>query len=85
MKLIKFLSQTLKILTFYYSSESCDHQGEPFEETKIVWGMDLNSEHERYMCEKVFQRPTIVINYPKDIKVDSPSIYPSSYLSNLLT
>jgi hypothetical protein len=69
----------------YYSHESCDRQGEPFEETKIVWGMDLNSEHERYMCEKVFQRPTIVINYPKDIKVDSSSMSHFFYLSNLLT
>jgi len=33
-----------------------------------VWGMDLGSEHERYMSEKVFKRPTIVINYPKGIK-----------------
>jgi len=32
------------------------------------WGDDLGSEHERYMSEKVFARPTIVINYPKGIK-----------------
>ena len=30
--------------------------------------MDLASEHERYLCEKIFQRPTIVYNYPKAIK-----------------
>lgn len=32
------------------------------------WGDDLGSEHERYISEKIFQRPTIVINYPKGIK-----------------
>eukprot|EP00607_Mallomonas_marina_P009119 CAMPEP_0182422598 /NCGR_PEP_ID=MMETSP1167-20130531/8319_1 /TAXON_ID=2988 /ORGANISM="Mallomonas Sp, Strain CCMP3275" /LENGTH=707 /DNA_ID=CAMNT_0024600779 /DNA_START=50 /DNA_END=2173 /DNA_ORIENTATION=+ len=33
-----------------------------------VWGDDLGSEHERYMSEKVFAKPTIVFDYPKDIK-----------------
>jgi asparaginyl-tRNA synthetase len=33
-----------------------------------LWGEDLGSEHERYLSEKIFQRPTIVINYPKGIK-----------------
>lgn len=32
------------------------------------WGDDLGSEHERYITEKIFQKPTIVINYPKGIK-----------------
>ncbi len=32
------------------------------------WGDDLGSEHERYVTEKVFQKPTIVINYPRGIK-----------------
>jgi asparaginyl-tRNA synthetase len=32
------------------------------------WGSDLGSEHERYIAEKVYKRPTIVINYPKKIK-----------------
>lgn len=32
------------------------------------WGMDLQSEHERYLVEKEFKRPVILFNYPKDIK-----------------
>lgn len=32
------------------------------------WGDDLGSEHERYITEKVYKKPTIVINYPKGIK-----------------
>ena len=39
-----------------------------FINTKIHWGMDMDSEHERYITEKVTCRPTIVYNYPKDIK-----------------
>lgn len=32
------------------------------------WGVDLQSEHERYLVEKKFQRPVIIYDYPKDIK-----------------
>ncbi|KAJ1432030.1 hypothetical protein B484DRAFT_327541 [Ochromonadaceae sp. CCMP2298] len=32
------------------------------------WGDDLGSEHERYITEQVYKKPTIVINYPKGIK-----------------
>jgi asparaginyl-tRNA synthetase len=32
------------------------------------WGDDLGSEHERYIAEQVYQRPTIVSDYPKGIK-----------------
>ena len=37
-------------------------------EYKVEWGIDLQSEHERYICEKHFSKPTIVVDYPKDIK-----------------
>lgn len=37
-------------------------------EVKPKWGMDMGSEHERYLTEKVFQKPVIVRDYPKDIK-----------------
>ena len=32
------------------------------------WGIDLQSEHERYLVEKHFKKPVILINYPKEIK-----------------
>ena len=32
------------------------------------WGVDLQSEHERYLVEKHFKKPVIIYNYPKDIK-----------------
>ncbi len=34
----------------------------------VSWGMDLGSEHERYIVEKVYNGPVIIYNYPKDIK-----------------
>ena len=34
----------------------------------VEWGMDLQSEHERYLAEKYVGGPVIVMNYPKDIK-----------------
>merc|ERR1712176_1554237 len=34
----------------------------------VEWGIDLGSEHERYLSEKVFKKTTILYNYPKDIK-----------------
>lgn len=33
-----------------------------------TWGTDLQSEHERYLVEKHFKKPVILINYPKEIK-----------------
>ncbi|CAL5224923.1 g7691 [Coccomyxa viridis] len=37
-------------------------------EFPVSWGIDLASEHERYLTEEIFKKPTIVYNYPKDIK-----------------
>jgi len=37
-------------------------------EYPIERGIDLQTEHERYICEEVFKWPTFVTNYPKDIK-----------------
>src|SRR5678810_439322 len=35
---------------------------------EVKWGMDLQSEHERYLVEKHFKKPVILSNYPKEIK-----------------
>ena len=35
---------------------------------KAEWGMDLQTEHERYLTEQVFNKPIFVTDYPKDIK-----------------
>ncbi|MGB3188913.1 MAG: asparagine--tRNA ligase [Limnoraphis sp.] len=37
-------------------------------EFPVSWGLDLQSEHERYLAEDLFKKPVIVTDYPKDIK-----------------
>ena len=37
-------------------------------EFKVSWGIDLQTEHERYLTEEVYKRPVFVTDYPKDIK-----------------
>ena len=44
--------------------EQCDKKFE----NPVSWGVDLNSEHERYLAEEHFNGPVVLQNYPKDIK-----------------
>ena len=37
-------------------------------EFPVYWGVDLASEHERYLVEEHFKRPVILTDYPKEIK-----------------
>jgi asparaginyl-tRNA synthetase len=47
--------------------ERAQEKKEKFE-FPVKWGIDLQSEHERYLTEKHAKKPVIVMNYPKDIK-----------------
>src|SRR5574344_1740827 len=47
--------------------EQAVKNGKKFE-FPVSWGMDLASEHERYLVEEHFKKPVIMIDYPKDIK-----------------
>ena len=47
--------------------EILKNSGEHFE-YGAYWGMDMQTEHERYLAEKHFGRPVCVYNYPKEIK-----------------
>ncbi len=37
-------------------------------EYKVSWGTDLQTEHERYLCEQIFKKPVFVTDYPAEIK-----------------
>lgn len=37
-------------------------------EYKVSWGVDLQTEHERYLTEEIYKRPVFVTDYPKEIK-----------------
>jgi asparaginyl-tRNA synthetase len=49
-------------------NESNYNKKKKFQYPVTGWGMDLQSEHERYLVEKHFKKPVILMNYPKEIK-----------------
>ena len=57
-----------KRMTYSEAIELLKQADVKFEYNKIEWGMDLQSEHERYLCEKVVNGPVFLTDYPKDIK-----------------
>ncbi len=54
-------------ISYSEAVEELEKSGENFD-FPVKWGIDLQSEHERYLAEKLFQRPVIVTDYPKTIK-----------------
>ena len=70
-KLHKKLSAVLKksfSLITYTEAISVLEKADKVFEYPIRWGIDLQAEHERYLCENVFDSPVFVIDYPKGIK-----------------
>jgi len=61
------INNEFKRLTYTEGVEILEKSGEKFE-YPVKWGVDLQSEHERYLVEKHFKKPVILTNYPKDIK-----------------
>ncbi len=69
-RLEKFVNATFERITYTEAIELLEKaiaKGEKFD-YQPKWGIDMQSEHERYLTEKVFGRPVAVMNYPKDIK-----------------
>jgi asparaginyl-tRNA synthetase len=54
-------------ITYTEAIKILESSGEKFE-FPVHWGIDLQTEHERYLTEKKFKKPVIVTDYPKDIK-----------------
>ena len=54
-------------LTYTEGIKILEASGQKFE-FPVAWGVDLQSEHERYLVEKHFGKPVILTDYPKDIK-----------------
>lgn len=54
-------------VTYTEAVEILKNCGKKFE-YPVEWGIDLQTEHERYLTEEHFKRPTFVTDYPKDIK-----------------
>ncbi len=54
-------------ITYTEAVELLQKSGQKFE-YPVEWGIDLQTEHERYLTEKIFKKPLFVTDYPKDIK-----------------
>ncbi|MCF8129774.1 MAG: asparagine--tRNA ligase [Deltaproteobacteria bacterium] len=61
------VKQEFKTLTYTEGIKLLEKANVKFE-FPIAWGSDIQSEHERYLCEEVFKGPVVLIDYPKDIK-----------------
>lgn len=67
-KLNLLVNSEFKILEYTEAIEILKNAKDVTFEYAPEWGNELQSEHERYITEKVFKKPVFVINYPKDIK-----------------
>ena len=54
-------------VTYTEAIELLEKHNDKFE-YKVSWGCDLQTEHERYLTEKIFNKPVFVTDYPKEIK-----------------
>lgn len=54
-------------VTYTEAVELLKHSGQEFK-YPVEWGSDLQTEHERYLTEKIFKKPVFVVDYPKEIK-----------------
>ena len=66
-KLRKVVDSDFVVLDYAEAIKILEKSGEKFQ-YPVEWGLDLQSEHERYITEKVFNKPVFVTNYPKKIK-----------------
>ncbi|MDY6970312.1 MAG: asparagine--tRNA ligase, partial [Spirochaetota bacterium] len=61
------IKSDFEVITYTHAIELIKKSGTKFE-FPVEWGLDLQSEHEKYITEVIFKRPVIVIDYPSDIK-----------------
>ena len=66
-RLEQFVSADFAQVDYTDAIEILKNSGRTFE-FPVEWGIDMSSEHERYLAEEHFKAPVVVKNYPKDIK-----------------
>jgi asparaginyl-tRNA synthetase len=66
-RLNDFIDSDFVICDYTKAIEILEESGVPFE-NKVEWGIDLSSEHERFLAEQYYKSPVAVTNYPKAIK-----------------
>ena len=63
----RLIKEPFKRILYTEAVEILEKSGKSFE-YPVHWGGDLQTEHERYLCEEHFKKPVIVFDYPKEIK-----------------
>ena len=66
-RLEAFLKSSFERMTYTQVIAALEKSGKTFE-YPVRWGIDLQSEHERYLTEQLVGRPVVVTDYPKEIK-----------------
>lgn len=66
-RLNNIVSSEFERITYTEAVEILKNSGEEFQ-YPVEWGIDLQTEHERYITEKVYKKPVFVTDYPKEIK-----------------
>ena len=66
-RLNNLVSSDFGRITYTEAINILKESGQKFD-FKVEWGCDLQTEHERYLTEKVFNKPVFVTDYPKEIK-----------------
>ena len=66
-RLSNVVNSDFERVTYTKAVEILESCGEKFE-YPVKWGIDLQTEHERYLTEKYFKKPIFVLDYPKDVK-----------------
>ena len=66
-RLNNIVNSDFAVCTYEHAVELLEKSGEKFE-YPIGWGEDLQTEHERYLTEKVYKRPVFVTDWPREIK-----------------
>jgi asparaginyl-tRNA synthetase len=66
-RLKAFVEARFERMTYTEAIAALEKSGQKFD-FPVHWGMDMQSEHERWLTEKHIGRPVAVMNYPKEIK-----------------
>jgi asparaginyl-tRNA synthetase len=66
-RLEAFVASSFERMSYTDAIAALEKSGKSFE-FPVRWGMDLQSEHERWLTEEHVKRPVVVMNYPKEIK-----------------
>lgn len=66
-RLNNIVNSNFERITYTKAIELLEESGQKFD-YPVKWGIDLQTEHERYITEKIFKKPVFVTDYPQEIK-----------------